>query len=115
MLMVMHLINTSVDPVDPWFDSVYEDMILNEMETITEIIAEQLLDIEDCFEERDEPNSESKNTLKLAKLVSDYVYTPTLGQETLASTKKTVQPNHYNLLRHQFSPELTTPPPDFAA
>ena len=74
LFLALHFINGSVDPVDFVVDhSMGEDLSVNEMETITEIVAEQILDIEDCFPEYDEPFEEGSIPVENVKQLSQYL------------------------------------------
>lgn len=111
-MMAVLFINTSVDPADPQGDWVEEDLSLNEMETITEIIAEQILDIEDCFEERDDNDSEGSTPVKPVKDLSQYepekIVMLNPASSLVASHSK---PDYFKRFRSQFVSEVNAPPP----
>lgn len=114
-MITLQIINCSVDPIDPSPDYVPEDLSINEMETITEIIAEEVLDIEDCFPEQDDHDNPDKTSFEVVKLV-----TTILSIESIKSPKydiklRKLRPSHYRHYAHQCSPEIDAPPPKLAA
>lgn len=116
MIMTMLLINTSIDPVDPEGDWVAEDLSVNEMESITEIIAEQILNIEDCFEETNDDDAESGTAVKVLKDVSQYIPVK-ITAPNLASTltDALTTPEYFKRFESQFISEINAPPPKLAA
>ena len=57
-LFALHIFNMSVDPPDINPDYILEDHSVNEMESITEIICEQVLHLENFFPEHDEHDND---------------------------------------------------------
>lgn len=116
LLMTALFINTSVDPIDPNGDWVAEDLSVNEMETIIEIVAEQILDIEDCFKETNDDDPDSSTAVKVLKDVSHYIPvkipTPKLGS-VLADALPI--PDYFKRFNSQFISEINAPPPKLAA
>jgi hypothetical protein len=112
LLMVSFFINTSVDPIDPNGDWVAEDLSVNEME----IIAEQILDIEDCFEETNDDDPDSGTAVKVLKDVTQYIpvkiAAPKLG---LVLTDALLTPDYFKRFNSQFIAEINAPPPKLAA
>src|ERR1035437_7142030 len=56
-LFALHILNVSVDPPDPDPEWVPEDLSVNEMESISEIICEQILHIDNAFPEQDDQDN----------------------------------------------------------
>src|ERR1035437_5545265 len=56
-LFALHILNVSVDPPDPEPEWVPEDLSVNEMESISEIICEQILHIDNAFPEQDDQDN----------------------------------------------------------
>lgn len=56
-LFALHVLNISVDPPDPDPEWVPEDLSVNEMESISEIICEQILHIDNAFPEQDDQDN----------------------------------------------------------
>lgn len=114
--MIALFINTSVDPVDPYGDSIPENLSLNEMETILEIVAEQILKIENCFEEKDEDDPEGVPPLKpiknLSKIEPSKVITLNVN---LALAPGLSKPQYTRLFISQFIGEVDSPPPESAS
>lgn len=116
LLMTALFINTSVDPIDPNGDWVAEDLSVNEMETIIEIVAEQILDIEDCFKETNDDDPDNSTTVKVLKDISQYIpvkiTAPKLG---LALIDVLPTPDYFKRFNSQFISEINAPPPKLAA
>ncbi len=71
-LFALHILNVSVDPPDPEPEWVPEDLSVNEMESISEIICEQILHIDNAFPEQDDQDNAdhgSPAALLLAPLI----------------------------------------------
>lgn len=114
VLMALHFINGSVDPVDLRNLSAREDLSLNEMESISEIIAEQILDIEDCFPEHDEPFEDGNTPIEQVKHLSQFL--PTLNNLAVVFSDESglqLLTSYSRRLNTQFSPEISLPPPEF--
>lgn len=111
-MMAALFINTSVDPVDPHGDWVAEDLSVNEMETIIEIVAEQILDIEDCFEERDDKDPDDSAPVKPVKDISEIEPSKVIGLKSPPSLVNShSQPDYFKRFRSQFDGEVNDPPP----
>ncbi|MBN3582670.1 hypothetical protein JYB64_09775 [Algoriphagus aestuarii] len=66
-LMGLYLFNLSVDRADPNPKHIPEDLSINDQESMVELIAEQILGLEDAFEEFDDPDSEDQTSKKNLK------------------------------------------------
>ncbi|NJM93500.1 MAG: hypothetical protein HC842_01530 [Cytophagales bacterium] len=53
-IMALHVLNLSVDAPDALPDHIPEDLSINDIESIVELMLEQLLGIEDAMDEKDE-------------------------------------------------------------
>ncbi len=116
LLMTGLFINTSVDPVDPHGDWVAEDLSVNEMETITEILAEQILDIENCFEETNDDDPDSSTAVKVLKDVSQYIPVKITAPKLASSlTGNLPTLGYFKRFNSQFISEINAPPPKLAA
>ena len=62
LVMAIHIFNCSVDNPDPMPNSYPEDLSINEMESVLEIILEQLCGIENAIVEYDENDAEERST-----------------------------------------------------
>jgi len=57
-VFAIHVFNTSIDPTDIRSKSESEDLAINDIETLTELVAENILHIENAVPEHDEKDSE---------------------------------------------------------
>lgn len=64
IVMAMHILNFSIDAPDIIDKSIAEDLSYNEIESLTELIAENILNIEDAFSESDEKGDEESGFFK---------------------------------------------------
>lgn len=62
--MALHILNFSMDAPDAQDNSVAEDLSYNEIESITEWFAEEVLNIENAFPESDEQGDEESGFVK---------------------------------------------------
>jgi hypothetical protein len=67
-LFAVHLFNFSIDPKDVQDDFVPEDLTINDIESITEFIAETVFGWENAFEEHDEPDPDDGGSLDFCKI-----------------------------------------------
>lgn len=110
-LTTLHIINMSVDAGVFGYYIGQTDEVFNEMESITELVAEQLLDIEDCFEEHPEPNESDHHELFGKKQISFFTHLlATLPAFNVDLTDGT-RPTGYRRFRAQHSPHILSPPP----
>ncbi len=56
-LFALHILNISVDSPDPSPEWVPEDLSVNDMESISEIICEQIFHIDNAFPEQDDQDN----------------------------------------------------------
>ncbi len=115
--MTLQLINLSVDPVDHAASGIAEDLTFNEMESIAEIITEQILGVENCFPEHDEQDSDG-NMATPFELVKALKYYLPLQQPKVLPTD--VSDNHclraiFKRFSSQHNPEVLSPPPRYVA
>ena len=112
-LMIALFINSSVDPVDPDGNSAPEKLSINEMESILEIIAEQILEIDDCFAEHDEDDNEGSPPLKPIKDLSKFDPPQILtAKAELNAASNLSKPQYVKLFNSQFIGEVNSPPPE---
>lgn len=78
--MCLHLLNVSVDAVDPNPEFISEDLSINDQESIVEIIVEKVLGFEDAFVEYDDRDSEDQNKKK--SVDSDWLTQTNFSQKT---------------------------------
>ena len=109
-LMAMHIFNLSVDPRDPHQNFKHEDLSLNDIESITEFVAEVVFDCANAFVEHDEADNDGGSVVDLCKVIC-----PTGSAHLLISsiaTERTINyfifgPGNYALPIH----EISSPPP----
>ncbi|WP_339878576.1 hypothetical protein [uncultured Algoriphagus sp.] len=65
--MGLYLFNLSVDTSDPNPRHIPEDLSINDQESMVELVAEQILGMEDAFEEFDDTDSEDQTSKKNLK------------------------------------------------
>jgi hypothetical protein len=111
-VMALHILNCSVDTPDPQPENVPEDLSYNDMESIVEIVLEQVLDIDNAIAEKDDPDTDGDNGLNQKKGL-DFSYHPSfiktlLCNSSIAVCKHALYKEKYS---EQFHPELIPPPP----
>lgn len=111
-LMALHILNLSVDSPDLQPDHIAEDLSFNDMESIVEILLEQVLGIEDAIPEQEEDDSERS---LLAKTNFQLVYyQQQIGIKFMYGDD--IAFLHNNVFYRspdfeQFNPEIIPPPP----
>lgn len=67
LLFALHFLNLSIDSKDPHPDSIPEDLSFNDIESVTEFIAEVVFGWHDAFQEHDEDDSDDYETIDFYK------------------------------------------------
>jgi len=115
LLMAIHIFNCTIDAPDqtpPWMP---EDLSYNEMETISEFVAEKIIGLDNFFPENDDNDSDDNSILK-SKLTLDFftlphkISTPFSHCFSGDECHKNAQPGA-DQLGHQYLDEPNTPPP----
>lgn len=113
-LLAVHFLNFSIDPVDLRPNTVAEDLSINDIESFTELVAEDVLGYEDCFAEHEDADDEKSapvpiNVLKYICYQQDAG--PDLEDRVLPGAKKV-----YFVRDHSdyavLAIEITSPPPE---
>jgi hypothetical protein len=85
IVMALHILNFSIDAPDIVNENISEDLSYNEIESFTELIAENIFDIKNAFSESDEQGDEECGfvkkpvEIKLYKVAfEDQITTPSL-------------------------------------
>jgi len=111
VVLALHILNISVDTPDRQPDHVSEDLSYNDMESITEIVLEQVLCIDNAIPEHDEPdNDNGKTNLKTAIdfFISKFSVKLADISYYLLNNPSQYKENFYQ----QFHSELNSPPPE---
>lgn len=68
LVFALHILNMSIDPKDPEPDSVPEDLAVNDIESITEFVAEVLLGLRNAFPEHEEHDPKDAGAIDFCKI-----------------------------------------------
>jgi hypothetical protein len=79
IVMALHILNFSIDAPDIVNENISEDLSYNEIESFSELIAENIFDIENAFSESDEHGDEESGFAK--KIVDIKFYQVALEDE----------------------------------
>lgn len=112
LFMSLHILNLSVDAPDLFPESVPEDLVYNDMESIVEIVLEKILCIDDAIAEVDDDDSNQG-------ILTNVHFVPLCFFNAL-STELRLQNNALSegLLSYvepftsQYAPEIVPPPPE---
>lgn len=112
-MMSLQVLNISVDSPDLYPDCIPEDLNLNDMESIVEIVLEQVLGIEDAIPEQDDDDTTCS---LLAKAGFKLSYEKQLFEcDFLLNYSNRGQKHKYisynTVYAEQFHPEIVPPPP----
>lgn len=112
-VLALHILNCSVDTPDPQPYSVPEDLSYNDMESVVEILLEQVLDINNAITEHDENDTDQGSGGLTIKKGVDFSYYERNFTVSFSNTVRTIC-KHFNYtdsFASQFHLELTPPPP----
>jgi hypothetical protein len=101
-----------VDPPDENPDYISEDLSVNEMESITEIICEQVLHLDNLFPEHDEHDNDDRGSALAHHLMLTFYKQPislTISSPYIASLPMYLKRNEYFI--SQYSSDVLIPPP----
>jgi len=112
-VLALNILNLSVDTPDAQPSHISEDLSVNDMESIVEIVLEQICGINNAILEHDEPGDEENNGLN-AKKVVDFS-----NHQSINKLQSTIPKIHLvkNFISYQgkyseqFHPEIVPPPP----
>jgi len=112
LAMALLIFNCSVDTPDPQSENVPEDLSYNDMESVVEIVLEEVLDIENAIAEHDDTDTGEGSGFEIKKGV-DFSYHQSNNKILFCNNSTTVcKHSHYKeSYYNQFYPELTPPPP----
>jgi hypothetical protein len=112
LLMAFHIFNCSVDTPDAKPDYIPEDLSYNDIESVAELILEEVLNIENAIAEHDEKDTEDGNSFDLKK---DFVYfhrTEVKNDKNFNNGLSIIALTYYDeQYSSQFHPEIVPPPP----
>lgn len=111
-LMALHFLNYSIDPRDLHPDSHPEDLKFNDIETITELLAEVILEKKNVFEEHEEKDNYDGNSSANHKFYYTSLVALTIHSPQALSTKKFTISNTRFI--QSLSTSVTSPPPKIA-
>jgi hypothetical protein len=111
--MAVHIFNCSVDTPDPNPESIPEDLCYNDMESIIEIVLEQIFEIDNAIAEHEENDTDDGCGGLSIKKVVDFSYYDNKSKisflnDVSSCFKRINYKDNFNSL---FRPELNTPPP----
>lgn len=118
LLMAFYVINVSIDAPDGYvtpsaFGEYQEDLSINEIESIGELLLEEIFGIQDAFPEHDEPEDEESQT-QLTKIFFDWSIPGSLACYQFPQTVeyRSTETIPFVSDRYFSKPaEVTTPPP----
>lgn len=110
VIFALHLLNISVDNVDPAPSFIPEDLSFNDQESIVEIFIEKILGFTDAMEEYDDNDSSTKSKSSIMKF--ELFETPDFPDYSLfiAASKTKCFPDFTPPISFGFY-SLFTPPP----
>ncbi|MBI4945302.1 MAG: hypothetical protein HY840_02740 [Bacteroidetes bacterium] len=111
-LFALHVFNISVDPPDADLDSIPEDLSVNDMESISEIICEQILHIDNLFPESDEQDDDDKGAPVDMDVIFSFYNEPTTVFIVAPYVEKKLMHTIKNEeIIGQFCSDVVPPPP----
>lgn len=111
--MAIHILNCSIDTPDAQPDSVAEDLSYNDIESISELVLEQFLGLDNAIAEHEEHDTEDGYSFEIAKILlyfqTNYFSVFREFSEILDINPSILQ--YSNSYFSQFHPEIVSPPP----
>ena len=109
-LLAVHLFNFSIDPQDRQPDFTSEDLSINDIESITEFLAEVVFGLDNFFAEHDEAdNNEGALDFSKAFFLNGCLHHAILSSYTTVVTRYLVEDSScFSILAR----EISSPPPE---
>jgi hypothetical protein len=110
--MALHILNCSVDTPDAQPDYIPEDLSYNDMESVLEVLLENVFDIQDAIAEYDENDTDDGGTIKMKKHFNLF-YPIKIKSNQIFDNRLTVivSNNYFDKFSSLFHPEISPPPP----
>ena len=110
--MALHILNCSVDTPDAGPQNIPEDLSYNDMESIVEIILEQIIGVENAIAEMDDTDTDESGAFTIKKGLDFSNYPSSLKSLIFCNSHITPRHSLYKeKYSEQFHPELVPPPP----
>ena len=111
--MALHILNCSIDSPDAQPDYIPENLNYNDIESVTELVIEQIMGFDNVIPEQDEHDTEDGGSISIAKILfycqHISIFSLTITQDVLPSAECLI---HYrNTYNSQFHHEIVPPPP----
>jgi hypothetical protein len=116
VLMALHVLNCSIDTPDVNPDSVPENLSYNDIESISELLIEEVMGFENAIAEHEERDTEDGGSIEVGKILffcqssPEYRIKPTL----LFVQNKAIPLTYEANFIPQFQPDIVSPPPQQA-
>ncbi|TAG20420.1 MAG: hypothetical protein EAZ32_09400 [Cytophagia bacterium] len=116
LLMALHILNCSIDTPDAQPDSIPENLAYNDIESISELVLEQILGFENAIAEHEEHDTEDGGSISIAKIL--LYFQPSIEFSLIhlntVSFSEFIPLNYEDIFATQFHPEIVSPPPQQA-
>jgi hypothetical protein len=111
--MALHILNFSIDSPDAQPDEVPENLALNDIESVAELVLEQLMGFDNVIAEHDEHDTEDGGSLSVAKILFFFQSVVYFNIKDIVTPISSVTSNSFYTDSYalQFHPEIVPPPP----
>lgn len=112
LALALHILNISIDAPDRYAESFPEDLTLNDIESISELVLENFLLIDNAIAEHDEHDNADGLSFEISKILLFAQAFPCFKTtEMLFSEENVNLPLYENWMMNQFHPDQVAPPP----
>ena len=114
--MALHILNCSIDTPDAQPDSIAEDLSINDIESISELVIEQIFGFDNAISEHDEHDTQDGYSFEIAKILLYFHSTEILIQPHIIVFHITDTSNTGFRVQSfaQILIEIISPPPQLA-
>jgi hypothetical protein len=114
--MAFHILNCSIDTPDAQPDNISEDLSFNDIESISELVLEQIFGFDNAISEHDEHDTQDGYSFEIAKILLYFHSTETLLQSQILVFSLAETSNTGFRVRSfaQIFIEINSPPPQLA-
>lgn len=112
-VMALHILNCSIDTPDAQSDDIPENLAINDIESVAELVLEQMMGFDNAIAEHDEHDTEDGSSISIAKIIffCQPISSFNIKSHTLPVPSVEVKIYYTDAYATQFHPEIVPPPP----
>jgi len=112
LALALHILNISIDAPDRYAEDFPEDLTINDIESISELVLEDFLLIDNAIAEHDEQDNADGLSFEISKILLYAHAFPCFKTTEIHYSEESINlPLYKNWMMNQFHPDQVAPPP----